>query len=104
MHTSTLLLALAAFVLRCVHAELHSDGVCFDNVGGQNVYNGAATTAACASYLQRNTGGEQWDSCPDCAIKLVGNLSVCHSDAWHIGGDELNHYCEKHGAGGSMAN
>lgn len=68
MHTSTLLLALAAFVLRCVHAELHSDGVCFDNVGGQNVYNGAATTAACASYLQRNTGGEQWDSCPDCAI------------------------------------
>ncbi|KAH7408501.1 hypothetical protein DE146DRAFT_629407 [Phaeosphaeria sp. MPI-PUGE-AT-0046c] len=104
MRTSILTLVLSAFMLRYVHAVLHSDGVCFDIVGGQNVYNEIVTRAACASYLQRNTGGEQWDTCPDCAMKVIGNLNVCHSDAWHIGGDELNHYCEKHGAGGSLAN
>lgn len=68
MRTSCLGFALSAFILGSVHAALHSDGVCFDNIGGQNVYSEAATTAACASYLQRNTGGEQWDTCPDCAM------------------------------------
>lgn len=68
MRNSTLLLALSAFMLGSVHAKLHSDGVCFDNIGGQNVYNEAVTSAACKSYLGRNTGGEQWDTCPDCAM------------------------------------
>lgn len=37
--------------------------------------------------------------------KVIGNLNVCHSDGWHIGGDEINYYCEKiNGAGGSLAN
>jgi len=36
--------------------------------------------------------------------KVIGNLNVCHSEGWHIGGDELNYYCEKiNGAGASMA-
>jgi hypothetical protein len=41
----------------------------------------------------------------DITQRVVGNLNVCHSDAGHIGGDELNHYCENvNGASGSMAN
>jgi hypothetical protein len=68
MRTSSILLVFATTFTSFVGAELHSDGVCFDVVGGQNVYNAAATTAACESYLARNTGGEQWDTCPDCTM------------------------------------
>jgi hypothetical protein len=35
---------------------------------------------------------------------MIGNLNVCHSDGWHIGGDEIQYYCEQHGAAGPMAN
>jgi hypothetical protein len=68
MRTSSTLLGLFALVASFVSADLHSDAVCFDSVGGQNVYNEIATRAACTSYLQRNTGGEQWDTCPDCTM------------------------------------
>jgi hypothetical protein len=68
MRSSSTLVLLSVFVTSFVSAGLHSDGVCFDAVGGQNVYNIAATTAACESYLARNTGGEQWDTCPDCTM------------------------------------
>ena len=37
--------------------------------------------------------------------RVIGNLNVCHSDGWHIGGDEINYYCNKiNGAGDSLAN
>ncbi|KAF2846449.1 hypothetical protein T440DRAFT_458471 [Plenodomus tracheiphilus IPT5] len=104
MRTSSALVALAALLTPFVTADLHHSGVCVTKTGGQNVYHGEATIAACQAYLSRNTGNEQWDQCPDCAMKNIGNLDVCHSDGWHIGGDELNHYCEENGAAGSMAN
>jgi hypothetical protein len=68
MRTSTALIAFCTLVTFFVSADLHSDAVCFDNIGGQNVYNEAATKAACTSYLNRNTGSEQWDTCPDCTM------------------------------------
>jgi hypothetical protein len=68
MRTQSSLLALFALIAPFASADLHSDGVCVDVVGGQNVYNGVATTAACTAYLHRNTGGEQWDTCPDCTM------------------------------------
>ncbi|KAF1357264.1 hypothetical protein EJ07DRAFT_129481 [Lizonia empirigonia] len=87
-----------------VAARLHYDGVCIDNVGGATVYNEAATIKACGNYYMRNTGNNQWDKCPDCGMKVVGNLNVCHSDGKHIGGDELHYYCSNiNGAGGSLA-
>jgi hypothetical protein len=71
MRTQSSLLALFALIAPFVSADLHSDGVCVDVVGGQNVYNAVATTAACTAYLNRNTGGEQWDTCPDCTMVSV---------------------------------
>jgi hypothetical protein len=71
MRTQTSLLALFALIAPFVSADLHSDGVCVDVVGGQNVYNVVATIAACTAYLNRNTGGEQWDTCPDCTMVSV---------------------------------
>ncbi|KAF1917407.1 hypothetical protein BDU57DRAFT_546691 [Ampelomyces quisqualis] len=103
MRASSAFLALCVLITPFASADLHSDGVCVNRIGGQNVYNAAATISACNSYMNRNTGNKQWDVCPDCTMKVVGNLNVCHSDAWHIGGDELNHYCKQQGAG-SLAN
>ena len=104
-----------------VAADLHNVGICVDHKGKTTVYNSNATQAACRDYLARNTGSKQWDQCPDCTMvrtatqceedntrltvvkKNIGELDVCSSEAWHIGGDELNHYCKKNGAGASMA-
>jgi hypothetical protein len=74
------LLALFALTAPFVSADLHSDGVCVDVVGGQNVYNEVATTAACTAYLNRNTGGEQWDTCPDCT--MVSALNSVNSSTF----------------------
>jgi hypothetical protein len=51
MRTLSVLFAVFTFIAPFVSADLHSDGVCVDTVGGQNVYNEVATTAACTSYL-----------------------------------------------------
>lgn len=122
MRSSSTILFLAALATPFVAASLHSDAICVDYKGGVAVYNAGATKAACGNYRVRNTGGKQWDKCPDCEMvsedqverttvltdcdqRNIGNLDVCHSDAWHIGGDEINYYCEKiNGAGGSWAN
>ena len=121
MRTTSAILLLTALITPFVAADLHSNAVCVDWKGGVAVYNDAATTAACGNYQVRNTGDEQWDQCPDCEMvsdslhcswelktdqeqRLIGNLNVCHSDGSHIGGDEINYYCETiNGAGGSMA-
>lgn len=48
-------------------------------------------------------GGESLDMLTT-SQRVIGNLNVCHSEARHIGGDEMNYYCEKiNGAGGSWA-
>lgn len=120
MRSTSTLLFLAALITPFVAADLHSDAVCVNWVGGVAVYNEAATKASCGNYRVRNTGNKQWDKCPDCEMvsdtmqwmtladqtqRVIGNLNTCHSDGWHIGGDEINYYCEKiNGAGGSMAN
>lgn len=63
-----------------------------------------ATKCACDYYRRRNTGNNKWDKCPDCwfvsdalspRLWKVTNLEskdglVCHSDEWHIGGDEVS--------------
>ena len=62
-----------------------------------------ATECACGYYKNRKTGTKQWDRCPDCTFDA--NAGECHSNDWHIGGDEMNHYCTKYcGAQGSEAN
>jgi hypothetical protein len=68
MRSPFTLLFASIYLLPHVSAELHSSGLSIDTVGGQNVYNDAATKAACAAYAGRNTGSEQWDTCPDCAM------------------------------------
>ncbi|KAG8162005.1 hypothetical protein KVR01_007770 [Diaporthe batatas] len=69
--------------------------------------NNAATDAACIKYRNRNTGKEQWDTCPDCTSGVLadfttqssrGDLRVCNSPGWHIGGDEWEYYCKQSGA------
>ncbi|KAF7193186.1 hypothetical protein HII31_05412 [Pseudocercospora fuligena] len=60
-----------------------------------------STKCACEYYHNRNTGDKQWDKCPDCSFDGF----QCNSAGWHIGGDEMNHYCTKYcGAEGSEAN
>ncbi|KAL0933664.1 uncharacterized protein CTRU02_210463 [Colletotrichum truncatum] len=99
--------ALITALLVSVEAKLHDYGACVRNriitpIGGTPwsvSYNWdktyqvmpEATRCACDYYRQRNTGTMQWDTCPDCVME--GDL--CHSAEWHIGGDELNHYCTK---------
>ncbi|KAF9691742.1 hypothetical protein EKO04_010430 [Ascochyta lentis] len=105
MRSTSAVLFLATLLAPFVAADLHSDAVCIDTKGGAAVYNEAATKAACDNYKKRNTGGEQWDQCPDCEMRVIGNLNVCHSDGWNLGGDEINYYCETiNKAGGSLAN
>lgn len=65
--TTLLALAFSAFVA----ADLHRDGICYNVIGGSDVYNADATVKACGNYLKRNTGNKQWDKCPDC--KMVSN-------------------------------
>ncbi|KAH5537175.1 hypothetical protein HBI27_144550 [Parastagonospora nodorum] len=101
--TSTVL-ALLAIHAPFVQADMHSAAVCIDKIGGQPVYNEAATRAACEAYKNRNTGDEHWDQCPDCEMEVIGNLNVCHSEEWHLGGDEINYYCDQQNGAGSMAN
>lgn len=68
------IISIAALLAPFTAAELHTNGVCVDWVGGAAVYNAAATEAACGNYLMRNTGSEQWDTCPDC--KMVSFLKL----------------------------
>lgn len=65
---SAICIFLAAALAPFASAALHKDGVCFDDKGGANVYNEAATIASCGNYQVRNTGGEWWDTCPDCEM------------------------------------
>lgn len=88
--------------------------------------NNQATEDACTRYRNRNTGNEQWDTCPDCSTvspelqvppgptpraaglhgaladfatqSFRGDLKVCNSPAEHIGGDEWEYYCRQSGA------
>ncbi|CBX97257.1 hypothetical protein IAQ61_007331 [Plenodomus lingam] len=101
MRTASVFVALAALLTPFVAADLHHSGVC---VNGKNVYNKDATVKACEAYLKRNTGNKQHEQCPDCVMKNIGNLDVCNSAGWHIGGKELSQYCKDAGASGSLAN
>ncbi|KAH7374284.1 hypothetical protein BKA66DRAFT_589802 [Pyrenochaeta sp. MPI-SDFR-AT-0127] len=103
MRTTSVIIFVASILAPFASAALHTDGVCVDKVSGTSVYNKDATAAACGAYLRRNTGDKQWDKCPDCTMKVIGNLNVCHSDGKHIGGDELNYYCKQNKAGASLA-
>ena len=67
MHAS-IVLSMLALLAPLASASLHNSGLCVDYIGDQAVYNDAATKAACTAYKNRNTGGEQWDTCPDCAM------------------------------------
>ncbi|PVI05605.1 hypothetical protein DM02DRAFT_584175 [Periconia macrospinosa] len=78
-------------------AALHSNGICYTSIGGQAVFNQEITNKACGNYLMRNTGGEWWDTCPDCKIITTGPLNHCNSADGHIGGDEWTYYCELNG-------
>lgn len=69
--SATLLLSSLTLFAPFATAELHNSGLCIDTIGGQTVYNDAATKAACEAYRNRNTGGEQWDTCPDCAMVSI---------------------------------
>ncbi|KAJ4358838.1 hypothetical protein N0V95_002691 [Ascochyta clinopodiicola] len=105
MRSTSAVLLLATLLAPFVAADVHSAAVCIDTKGGASVYNEAATKKACDNYKARNTGDKQWDQCPDCQMKVIGNLNVCNSEGWHIGGDEINYYCSDiNGAGGSLAN
>ncbi|CAA9965413.1 hypothetical protein PTMSG1_08772 [Pyrenophora teres f. maculata] len=113
MRFSTSLPALFLLIGPFVSAKLHKQGLCADNVAEptpedpwvdqQWVYNDAATRAMCNSYRNRNTGGEWWDTCPDCQMTVISNLPMCISNDGHMGGDEIEYYCHKHGAEASLA-
>lgn len=68
MRTTSVIFFVASILAPFASADLHTDGVCVDRIGGSNVYNAAATEAACTAYLNRNTGNKQWDQCPDCTM------------------------------------
>lgn len=68
MRAASTVFVVAALLAPFTCADLHSDALCVDKIGGQIVYNEAATIAACKLYRNRNTGGKQWDTCPDCAM------------------------------------
>ncbi|KZL84237.1 hypothetical protein CI238_09924 [Colletotrichum incanum] len=118
MHLSTISLVLALTVTGAV-AGLHNDALCVTGrtrspIGGTGFsvsYSWAkdyeihkeAAECACKLYKARNTGNKQWDKCPDCFYSL--EQLTCHSEGWHIGGDEFEIYCSKRcGAQGSEAN
>ncbi|KAF9881417.1 hypothetical protein CkaCkLH20_00563 [Colletotrichum karsti] len=99
-------------------ARLHSSAVCVNAAKTGSTGNGTpwglgygsytdyeldleATKCACGYYRNRNTGNKQWDKCPDCTFDGL----QCNSAGWHIGGDEMNHYCRKYcGAEGNDGN
>ncbi|KAK9417308.1 hypothetical protein SUNI508_08888 [Seiridium unicorne] len=110
-------LAILLLTVPGIMADLHSSAVCVKNrvetpVGGTGwsvSYNWAknyeilpdATKCACNYYKQRNTGNQQWDQCPDCTFDGLG----CNSVGKHIGGDEMDYYCNKKcGAQGAEGN
>jgi hypothetical protein len=74
MHSIPAIVLFAALLTPFVAADLHSDAVCIDTKGGVSVYNEAATKAACGNYRIRNTGGKQWDQCPDCEMVNISRL------------------------------
>ncbi|PSN65047.1 hypothetical protein BS50DRAFT_645036 [Corynespora cassiicola Philippines] len=89
MQFTYLLVGLAPLV-SFVTADLHNFAVCANNRdGGDFTLLKEATECACNYYKNRNTGNKQWDQCPDCTF----NGMECHSAGWHIGGDEMYHYC-----------
>ncbi|KAK2005912.1 hypothetical protein LZ32DRAFT_670718 [Colletotrichum eremochloae] len=113
----TTLFSLASLTAVAV-ARLHSAAVCVNARKYGSTGNGTpagitygsyveyeiatdATNCACSYYSRRHTGNHQWDSCPDCHFDGL----QCLSNGWHIGGDEMDYYCEKLcGAQGSEAN
>ncbi|KAL0576019.1 hypothetical protein V5O48_005964 [Marasmius crinis-equi] len=93
-----------------VFADLHDFAWCNDYHPAESLKKGPsatdnpdATRAACHAYRNRNTGSNQWDTCPDCTVGLSGDSIVCRSAAKHIGGDEFEYYCKQNGASGSGA-
>jgi len=79
MQFTSALLFIAASLAPLALAGTHYAGLCVDYEGGQNVYNDAATKAACGNYFMRNKGTEWWNTCPDC--KMVSALvSFSHRD------------------------
>ncbi|KAH8680024.1 hypothetical protein BGZ60DRAFT_445442 [Tricladium varicosporioides] len=99
--SKTAIFALSAFI-GCAVADLHTRALCVDTGDGYMIYNEAATIAACTAYKNRNTGDSQWDQCPDCTY-VTTSPAHCQSDGWHLGGDEINYYCEQNGASKAVA-
>jgi len=83
MHFSSTATTLIVFTFTAIAtADLHYSGLCIDKIGGQNVYNDVATRAACGNYQVRNTGGKQWDTCPDCTM-VCATLEI-PSTSWKL--------------------
>ncbi|KAH7410613.1 hypothetical protein BKA64DRAFT_638276 [Cadophora sp. MPI-SDFR-AT-0126] len=110
MQFSTLFIAILAAAPGSL-ADVHNIAWCYDIVPAQNFKIGESTTdrddvtqKACARYKARNTGTNQWDTCPDCVMSTNGAENiVCRSNGKHIGGDEWNYYCKQEGADASGA-
>ncbi|KAF7944104.1 hypothetical protein EAE96_010513 [Botrytis aclada] len=77
-------------------ADLHISAWCVDfkqeGYIKSSPWNDAATQAACAGYKNRNTGRDQWDTCPDCSYEKIVNTSnyICWSNEKHIDGNEFS--------------
>ncbi|OLN81929.1 hypothetical protein CCHL11_08606 [Colletotrichum chlorophyti] len=98
------IIACAAGVIADVHDYAWCEDRSFEGFNEQNTENSAATKKACTAYRNRNTGNQQWDKCPDCTTSFRGDLLVCNSLGWHIGGDEWQYYCRQAGADIGKAN
>ncbi|KAJ4418780.1 hypothetical protein N0V82_005345 [Gnomoniopsis sp. IMI 355080] len=105
------IIALFAFMATGAVADLHSSAYCVDiepatsfKQGQVDTENNSATGLACSAYRARNTGTNQWDTCPDCSTTVGSNgVASCISPAKHIGGDEWEYYCKQNGADGGKA-
>ncbi|ESZ98490.1 hypothetical protein SBOR_1152 [Sclerotinia borealis F-4128] len=101
--SSTLLKTIVLLALASLSvADLHTTAICInDSSSGDGVYNSKATIASCTNYFNRNTGSEQWDTCPDCVMITTG-IPHCSSPAEHMGGDEITYYCKQNGADNAL--
>ncbi|KAK2067301.1 hypothetical protein P8C59_001055 [Phyllachora maydis] len=86
-------IAVLALLAAGTAASLHSIGACVGkrSIKGWTLLLLEETKCACDHYTARQKGSEWWNSCPDCYF----DGTFCNSPNWHIGGDELNYYCEE---------
>ncbi|CAG8958358.1 hypothetical protein HYFRA_00011035 [Hymenoscyphus fraxineus] len=97
--TLLIIVALANFAF----ADVFVKGLCVDVKENYNIYNANATKSACDEYKKRNTGIEQWQTCPDCLI-IETEPPHCESLGSHMGEKEFQEYCKAAGASKAMMN